>query len=890
MSNKRIEIAKKNIKRKINNKNSAINKKKAEKTSNTKTTTPRIKKSKKNRIIKVLLILFFTACILGLFAVGLFFGYIIIKSPEFNPEALYDKQPSIFIAKDGKTEYARVGSEIRDIISYDQLPEVLVNAVVATEDSRFFQHNGFDFPRFFKASIQQVLGKHDAGGASTLTMQISKNKLTNTVDKGIQGIIRKFTDIYLSVFKIEKTYTKKEIIEFYMNASYLGADANGVEDASKAYFRKSAKDLNLAEAAMIAGLFNAPGYYDPYINPDGCEQRRQTVLYLMKRHGYITEDEYNIALKMTVNKILMPKQDDKGTEYQGFINTVVDEVIDKTGLNPYEVAMRIYTTVDLEQQAYMEKLMNGEIDSYKWENDVVQGGIAVINVQDGSISSVGAGRNRKARDFNYATDIKAQIGSTAKPLYDYSIGIEKLDWSTYQCFGDEPWGYENGTIQIKNWDSKYHGLTTIRTALIESYNIPAVKAFQSTDNQSKIDWVKSMGLHPEIENGVLHEAHALGGYNGESPLSLAAAYNTFANKGYYIEPYSVTRIEFLDIDREPYEYKYKMTKVMSEETAYLMTNLLISVAKGSGFAGQYVNGLTYAAKSGTTNLDKETLAAWNLPSKAVDAIWAVGYTDKYTIAAWYGYDHMSSTYYNTFGSQQNYRIWAAAARGVLKESAHFDMPSGVVRVELESELCGAELPSEFTPNDLRVVEYFKKGSEPTKVSDRFSKLSNVTNLKASKSSDSSKVTLTWNPIKTPNAISLDYQLSYYGSIYHNADVAASDANGRYNVNKNLLGDIVYKIYEYDEDAENDSKYTLVATTDKSQITLTPTTSSVTYVVKTSYTNFTANISDGVLINVDNIKPVKPSTGGSTGGSTGSGNTSGEGNSGNTGSSSSTTTE
>lgn len=844
--NKKMEIMKSNIKRKKNkNPKTHIN-------AEGKVVKRKISGKK---IAKFILLAFFVLCILGLFTIGLFFGYIIIKSPKFNPEDLYNKASSVLVDKDGN-EYAHIGSEVRDIVDYDQLPEVLVDAVVATEDSRFFQHNGFDLPRFAVATIKQLLGNSSAGGASTLTMQISKNKLTSTTDTGIKGIIRKFTDIYLSIFKIEKTYTKQEIIEFYVNSNYLGSGANGVEDAAKAYFNKDVSELNVSEAAMIAGLFNAPDYYDPYKNPDGCEQRRETVLYLMKRHGYITEDEYNIAMKLTVDIILNPEQATTGTDYQGFINTVVEEVIDKTGNNPYDVPMKIYTTMDASQQAHMESIMNGTYSGYKWQNDVVQGGIAVLDAKTGAITAVGAGRNRTARSYNYATDIKAQIGSTAKPLYDYSLGIEYKDWSTYQIFVDEPWGYANGTTNVKNWSLNYKGFVTMRQALVDSINIAAIKAFQSVDNKTRVSWVQSLGLHPEIEDGMIHEAHALGGYNGESPVSLAAAYNAFANGGYYIEPYSFTKIEYLDGSADDYEYKYSANKVMSEETAYMMTNMLISVAKGTGFSAFNVNGVTYAGKSGTTNLDDATIKAWNLPSKAVADIWAVGYTDKYTIAAWYGYDNMSSTYYNTFGSQQNYRLFCAAAKGVFTEQSNFVQPDGVTTVQLEKGWYDATLPSEYTPASMITTEYFKKGTEPTTVSDRYSKLSDVTNLKATKSSDGTKVKLSWSGITTPHAIDMDYLKSYFGAVYKNADWGVNAATTRYNENMSQLGTIVYKIYENNN---------LVGTTSDTSIELTPTSSSANYVVKTSYTVFTANASDGVSVSVSGINTSTGTTTTCTGG-------------------------
>ena len=187
---------------------------------------------------------------------------IIIKAPAFDPNNLKFTSMSEIYDSDNNI-IAKLGNENRTEISYDELPEVLIDAIVATEDSKFFQHNGFDLGRFTVATAKQLL-RRSGGGASTLTMQIVKNNYTSTVSTGIQGITRKFTDIYLAVFKVERKYTKKEILEFYVNDSYLGNGAYGVEQASQNYFGKSVKDINLSEAAFIAGLFQAPAAYDPY--------------------------------------------------------------------------------------------------------------------------------------------------------------------------------------------------------------------------------------------------------------------------------------------------------------------------------------------------------------------------------------------------------------------------------------------------------------------------------------------------------------------------------------------------------------------------------------------------------------------------------------------------
>ena len=804
--------------------------------------TPKVKDPKRRKkTIKIILLVFLILCILGLTSIGLFLGYIVKNAPDFDPADLYDAEPTYIYDRDGN-EVAKLGDKIRSLVTYEQLPQTLIDAIIATEDSRFFQHNGFDLPRFTKATIQQLMGKSDAGGASTLTMQISKNKLTkkgNTKEGKLQGLVRKFTDIYMAIFKIEKTYTKEEIIEFYVNSNYMGANTNGVEDASQAYFGKSVSDLTLSEAAMITGIFNAPDYYDPYKHPEACEQRRQTVLYLLKRHGYINDEEYKLALDLTVDKIVKPRKDTKGEKYEGFIYTVVAEVIDKTGKNPYEIPMKIYSTMDAKKQAHVDSIFNGTNDKYTWVDDKAQGGAAVVSAEDGSIVAIGAGRNRTALGFNIATDSRRQIGSTAKPLYEYALGIEKLNWGTDKVFVDEPWGYTNG-VQIGNWDGKFKGFITMRDALIDSTNIPALKAFQAIDNKTRIPWIQSLGLHPEIEDGIIHEAHAIGGYNGESPLSLASAYNAFATKGYYIEPYSVTKIEFND-GSEPYVYKYTMNRVMSEETAWMITNILVDVAKANRY---YINGATYALKSGTTNLSKEDLEYWKLTNRAVADLWAVGYTDKYSIAVWHGYESLKDGH-NIWNSGQNYRLFAAIARGVFEGKTDFAKPNGVVGIETEKGCYETCLPSEFTPSDMRITQYFKKGYEPTLISDRYAKLDDVTNLKANVVG--SNIELTWDQIKTPNAIDKDYLKAYFQNAYENDDLGEVAAENRYNENIKTLGLIVYKVYEQIGD-----KLVLVKTTDENKVIVTAATANPTFIVKTSYTVFEKNISNGASIKLNGV--------------------------------------
>ena len=306
---------------------------------------PKPERQKKKRKIGYIILCVITfLAILMILAVGAFAAYIVIKAPKFNEERLFSKESSTFYDINNEQFYTlgmNVGNDVvekRIKLTYEELPEILIDAVVATEDSRFFQHNGVDLARFIKASIGQVLGHSDAGGASTLTMQVSKNSLTDTTSSGIKGIIRKFTDIYLAVFEIEKNYTKQDILELYLNSEFLGNQSFGVEQASQTYFGKSAKDLSISEAALIAGLFQAPSSYDPYNYPEAAQARRNQVLNLMKRHGYINEEECEIAKSINVEDMLV-ENTNTVNEYQGYVDTVVEEIIKKYDIDPYKTPL-----------------------------------------------------------------------------------------------------------------------------------------------------------------------------------------------------------------------------------------------------------------------------------------------------------------------------------------------------------------------------------------------------------------------------------------------------------------------------------------------------------------------------------------------------------------------
>lgn len=719
---------------------------------------------KKKKIINIILIIILGLGILCLALFAAFLVYITVTAPEFDAKKLDTKEMSIFYDKDEK-KYAETGDERREKISYEDLPQVFVDALVATEDSRFFEHNGFDAPRFLKASVGQLLGNSDAGGASTISMQVIKNSITSKEDQGIQGIIRKFTDIYLAIFKLEKNYTKEQIIEFYVNNHGLGGMVYGVEEAAQTYFGKSASDLNLSEAAILAGMFQAPTYYKPDVNPENAEKRRSTVLYLMVRHGYITQEQADIANSIPVEDLVV-KQAASSDPYQGYLDTVISELGDKYNIDPSKTPVEVYTNLDRSKQEAVNSVMNGE--TYTWIDDKVEAGVTVLDSETGKVLAIGAGRNRGAGDWNFAVDNKRQPGSTAKPLFDYGPGIEYNNWSTYQLFDDSPYTYTGGR-PIKNWDNGYFGTITLRRALSASRNIPALKAFQQVDNNKIKEFVTGLGITPEICNSgyeydkeqdlcvnednkndthkpnKIHEAHSIGAFSpGVSSMEMAGAYAAFSNGGYYNEPHTIEKIVFRDTG-EVIEFDGEKKKVMSDATAFMISDVLQDVALTGGTP------TNVAAKTGTTNYDSEYMEKHNLPGDAIRDSWVVGYSTKTVIALWYGYQNNDTTgryvLHNVPATIQKDRIFNALVRAGAMESNReaFKQPSSVVKLGIIS---GSNPPivagSGYTGSV--VYEYFKKGHEPEETDLSSIKLGKPGNLKVSYDESSNKVTLSWSAV------------------------------------------------------------------------------------------------------------------------------------------------
>ena len=800
------------------------------------TNKPKKKKKITNHKILIILLAIATALV-SLILVGALF--IIVSAPDFDTDKLYQREATVLTLADG-TEFARLGSENRDLVTYDELPQVLIDAIVATEDSRFFQHEGFDIARFLMASFGQITGVSGAGGASTLTMQVVKNTYTSKDASGIKGLIRKFTDIYMSIFKVEKQYTKEEIIEFYVNAPWLGNGTYGVEQASRLYFGKSVRDLSLPEAALIAGIFNAPATQNPFYSIKNATSRRNQVLDLMHRHGYIDDEQWEDAKAISVESTIQEQTGAELNKYQSFIDTVVEEVIADTGLNPYNVPMNIQTTLDTNVQDVLNALNNEEL-GYKFRDDAIQVAIIVTDTNTGAITAVDGRRNQTGeRDLNLATgEARFQPGSTAKPIFAYGPAIEYNNESPGKYFFDEAYTYSNGQ-PLWDADRKWQGMQTMRTALAKSRNVPAVQAFQQVDKDKIADFVHALGIDYGDE---LYEAYAIGGGVYVNPKQMAAAYGAFARGGYYIEPYSYTKIKFKDSE-EVLDKKPKREKVMSEETAYMITSILVTAQESYAGGNFTISGTDVAAKTGTSTYDTATLKKYDIPLDVSADNWDITYSPDYVISMWFGYEKLSHEHYtrSMYGSVERKKIMSAIAKKIYKKNSKFEMPSGVVKVEVEKDTIPLALPSAYTPADQRMTELFKTGTEPTETSWRYEQLESPTNGRSSISGNS--INLSWDPIATPKAINTTELQSYFNDNY--GQFANEYYEKRIAYNNQYIGALGYAVF-----LDNNGTLTYLGYTANNSYTYNTNGygGSYKFVVKSAYSIFRDNMSNGLEIKV-----------------------------------------
>jgi penicillin-binding protein 1A len=594
--------------------------------------------------LKKLLILTFVMVFLGIIIIFGLFGYALTSMPAFDPQKLYGVNNTLLYDQDEQVFSSLHAEQNRTDVKLEKIPSQLIEAFIATEDRDFYRHHGINILGIVRAGFTNIKsGNLTAQGASTITQQLARNCFLSTDKK----VMRKLREIMLA-FKLETIYSKDEILEMYLNKVYFGAGAYGLQAAANTFFGKDVSQLSLAESALIAGLVQSPDNYNPLIHLDRSLERQKIVLESMVCTGYIDE----VTVKKTFEvPVQLVKAQPTTTQYGYFRDAVIEETIQVlVGIPGYENAenavytagLKIYTTMDLPLQAYAEEFCTNA-DNFPSDNkngQKVQVGMVILENDCGAVKAIIGGREYlQQRGFNRATSAYRQPGSSIKPITVYTTALEK-GIKPYTMLNDSPVSYKivGGVWTPKNYDGVYRGRISMQTAVKYSVNTYAVKLMDKVGIPAGFDTAQSMGLSligSSAKNDLNLAALALGGLTkGVTSLQMAAAYSTFGNTGLYNKPHFIKKI----VDSKGtiiYESHPDPRRVMTEQTFWLMNDMLQAVVRSGTGTRAKVPNVSTAGKTGTTE---------NLTD-----VWFCGVTPIYAGAVWMGYDDPGNKMVNVAG-------------------------------------------------------------------------------------------------------------------------------------------------------------------------------------------------------------------------------------------------
>lgn len=555
----------------------------------------------KNKFFKFLLIIF-----LGLILiVSSYVGYCYLTMPDIEQAITRTRQPSTVITAENGNEIRSFGSVYSSIIMPDELPKYISQAIVSTEDRRFYQHFGFDFISFTRAMVVNLINRRYVQGGSTITQQVAKN-LFLTSQKNIK---RKVQELLLS-FWLEYKFSKDQILALYMNRVYLGSGVYGIEAASNKYFQKSSNDLNLREAAILAGMLKAPSRYNPIASMKLANERANVVLQNMVNVGLITDEQKQEAQKMRLGPEISDKVD--GGKY--FADWVYQNV--NAILGEREEDVYVHTTLNQELQEVAEKILEESINENKWRN-VTQGAVVIMD-KDGAIRAMVGGIDYTKSQYNRAVSALRQPGSAFK-MFVYLTALQK-GYLPDDLIEDEPIAI--GDWKPENIDKKYHGKVTLNEAFRKSYNLATINLAEKVGRRHIIENAKLMGITTPFVN----DATLSLGSSEVNVLDMATAYASLANGGYAVWPYGVLEI----FSRDGYERYMRQSddarRILDGEVVEKINSMLEDVVnRGTGKRAQL--SFYSAGKTGTSQDFRDA--------------WFVGFTGKYVCAVWVGNDDNS---------------------------------------------------------------------------------------------------------------------------------------------------------------------------------------------------------------------------------------------------------
>ncbi|MDF9867137.1 membrane peptidoglycan carboxypeptidase [Bacilli bacterium PM5-3] len=644
----------------------------------------------------------FNICFLGLIIIAL----IIITSPnQFTKELIYRNNDTIVYDRKnkeiGKISQKRENGENVLNISYDEMNQGIINSVVGTEDATFFKHHGSDIINTLESGFKTVILRNSKAGGSSITQQIIGETHVGRI--GNSSVTRKIREIFLSGIA-ETQLSKTQILTSYLNYFEFGqGNVRGIELASKYFFDHSVYEIDYVQSSILVGTLNMPSAANPlgtatengYVNES--QNRLEDVLLANKNQGYIKDSEYYLLQQVKVANEVNFNKKTTSNPYQAYIDVVADELQTKYKVDPFVKSLKVYTTMDTSAQKYANELTKKKHVSVP--NDKLNFGFIVSKTQTGEIVALSGGkqyRKNGAYLFNNAIDNAQHPGSAFKPIIDYSPTFEFLHWGDRTPISNARYYYPNTGQEVYNHDRTSGGIFTMDQAIATSRNLTALRAMEAVYEKEGFatltEYLNRFGFN--FNSSEVVPAYGLGGLeHGVTPLQMNAAYQTFGNGGYYIEPFTIR--EFVDESENVTKNTTEKKKVIDEKTAFMTSTTLERSTKVSGtyVSTANYNSSPYAAKTGTSNWD-DSGEQYGIPNLSPKDTWFVGYTTEYTMSSWGGYDtkDIEKGYYPDYASgahDYSAKLWGAMmnklSNGKEKSWLEMDLPEGIVKRSFDTQ-------------------------------------------------------------------------------------------------------------------------------------------------------------------------------------------------------------
>ncbi len=612
--------------------------------------------------------------------------------------------------------------ERRTAVKLADLPPYVAPAFIAIEDKRFYRHGGLDYRRLARAMVEYAIYGPGRPGGSTITQQLARNQFSERIGFAVSPL-RKAKEAKVAR-DIERIYSKDEILEAYLNQINFGP-GYGIETASQTIFHKSARDLNLPEAALLAALPKAPSRYSPFRQPEAALRRRNLVLDLMSKQGYVERTEAEAAKAYPLPRPSSYVSDDQVAPY--FVEWVRQMLDDRFGQDLYRAGFRIYSTIDLEMQAIADSALKAQLtfleslpdyehmtyeqslklppDSIDWhQTPYLQGMFVAMDPKSGHVRAMVGGRDWRHSKWNRATQAIRQTGSVFKPFVytaalasgfpvSYVIYDAPLELDQYDPEGDSTWIWSP-----KNYNNQFHGPMTLRDALRRSVNVVTVKLSQQVGMETVGQFAERMGIRTPIPR----VAAAAIGAASVIPLQVVEAFTTFANLGVRVAPQPILRIED-KTGRTIWEAEPRQERVLDPQTSWIMLTILrdvVNTGTAARIRREYLAPeIPAAGKTGTTNDETD--------------IWFVGFTPDLMAGVWIGLDEPKKIFDRAVGGAHAAPVWGAFMQRVYQTRPipePWEPPGGLVYRTVD-KLSG-KLRTEYCPLDAVYNEVYLPGTEP----------------------------------------------------------------------------------------------------------------------------------------------------------------------------------